>query len=96
MSDLLSNRGVPKVANTNQLAARLRAQCESLRRKPTPLADLIPLLQQAADEHDALVAALQNALSFISCNAHLTHPKVEAHPIELHLRAAIKKATGES
>ena len=31
------------------LVARLRAQADSLRRKPTPLADLIPLLQEAAD-----------------------------------------------
>lgn len=30
------------------LIERLRAQAGSLRRKPTPLADLIPLLQEAA------------------------------------------------
>ena len=30
------------------LIERLRAQANSLRRKPTPLAELIPLLQEAA------------------------------------------------
>lgn len=45
------------------IPARLRAQCDSLRRKPTPLADLIPLLQQAADQHDKLAAALEGMLA---------------------------------
>jgi len=34
------------------VAARLRDAADSIRRKPTPLADLIPLLQQAADALD--------------------------------------------
>jgi hypothetical protein len=38
------------------LAERLRAHCATLRTKPTPLADLIPLLQQAADALDAAAA----------------------------------------
>lgn len=37
------------VETSVRVAQRLREQAESLRRKPTPLAELIPLLQQAAD-----------------------------------------------
>jgi hypothetical protein len=36
-----------------EIAKDLRAHCESLRRKPTPLADLIPILQEAADAMDS-------------------------------------------
>lgn len=43
---------------TNQtIAERLRHQCAALRTKPTPLADLIPLLQEAADALSAQQAA---------------------------------------
>lgn len=39
------------------IAERLRHQCATLRTKPTPLADLIPLLQEAADALSAQQAA---------------------------------------
>jgi hypothetical protein len=47
------------------LIERLRAQAGSLRRKPTPLADLIPLLQEAAlelEHKDIYIAKLERAL----------------------------------
>jgi hypothetical protein len=34
------------------LQQRLRATCEKLRRTPMPIADIIPLLQEAANELD--------------------------------------------
>jgi hypothetical protein len=46
------------ITDREALAARLRSVAESVRRKPMPLSDFIPLLQQAAD---ALSAAAQPA-----------------------------------
>ena len=43
-----------EASNAPTITERLRAQVESLRRRPTPLADLIPLLQQAVDEIERL------------------------------------------
>lgn len=39
----------PSAPTAEMLAQRLRAACEKLRRTPMPIADMIPLLQQAAD-----------------------------------------------
>jgi hypothetical protein len=39
---------------TTSLQDRLRKVCSEIRRKPTPLSDLIPLLQEAADKIDYL------------------------------------------
>lgn len=44
-----------------ELAERLRASCEKLRRTNMPLSDLIPLLQQAADALAASTAPAQQA-----------------------------------
>lgn len=38
--------------STDKLAGRLRAACNKLRTTSMPLADLIPLMQQAADALD--------------------------------------------
>jgi hypothetical protein len=46
------------------IAERLRNQCASLRRKPTPLADLIPLLQEAADALATAAVAAPERLTY--------------------------------
>ena len=43
------------------LAEKLRQVASSLRTKPIPLSDFIPLLQHAADEIEATQAALSGA-----------------------------------
>ena len=51
------------MSNNTKLAERLRAACATVRTKSMPLADLIPLMQQAADKlaaHDAEQAALRD------------------------------------
>ena len=53
------------MTTTDKLAERLRAACQKLRTTAMPLADLIPLAQQAADEIDRLqhnVQTYKNAL----------------------------------
>lgn len=42
-------------------AERLRAACVEIRRKPYPIKDLVPLLQQAADDLDLMDNALMKA-----------------------------------
>lgn len=49
------------------LTERLRAHAETLRRKPMALADLIPLLQEAADEIERLEERLDGV--DISCGS---------------------------
>lgn len=43
-----------------EISARLRATVAKLRTTPMPLADLIPLLQQAADEADRFYNGMEN------------------------------------
>lgn len=52
-----------KETDTVTITERLRAQADSLRRKPTPLGDLIPLLQEAADAIEQASAAPAPALT---------------------------------
>ena len=43
-------------------AEQLRAWCAEVRRKPMPLADAVPMVQESADRIEALEAALREAL----------------------------------
>lgn len=43
----------------NEISKRLRDICVDIRRKPVSLSELIPLMQQAADEIDKLEDALE-------------------------------------
>ena len=45
------------------LSEELRTACADIRRKPYPIADLVPLLQRAADALDAAAAALPPLVS---------------------------------
>jgi hypothetical protein len=47
----------------SDLVKRLRDWCENIRRKPAPISDAIPMVQQAADRIQALEAALRQARS---------------------------------
>lgn len=42
----------------NTLPERLRAMARDIRRRPIPLADVIPLLTEAADEIDTLIVCI--------------------------------------
>lgn len=57
-----------------ELAARLRETAQSIRRKPMPLADFIPLLQQAADALESpervLGEAVRTQLEWFALAAH--------------------------
>jgi hypothetical protein len=59
-------------SDVEHIVTRLRHQSEALRRKPTPLADLIPLLQQAAD-------ALQYGICTYWCPACYEEVKEPKH-----------------
>jgi len=50
------------VGNPILTARSLRSACKEMRRTSTPIADLIPLLQLAADQIDMLVATVKAAL----------------------------------
>lgn len=50
-----------KLRQAAEVEESLREQCASLRRKPTPLADLIPLLQRSADAIATLRSALEGS-----------------------------------
>lgn len=43
----------------NELSVKLREFCSSMRTKPYPISDIIPTLQLAADEIDALETRLE-------------------------------------
>lgn len=49
----------------NNTAHRLREVCKEIRRKSYPIADLIPLLQQAADELDDMESIIGNQYELI-------------------------------
>lgn len=50
---------------TSNTAHRLREVCKDIRRKPLPISDLIPLLQQAADELDDMESIIGNQYELI-------------------------------
>lgn len=50
---------------TSNTAHRLREVSKEVRRKPYPIADLIPLLQQAADELDDMESIIGNQYELI-------------------------------
>lgn len=63
------------MSNPEKTAKALRAACEQLRRSPMPIADIIPLLQLAADQIDLLVSAVK----------HGTHPAPPLFDSVLHI-----------
>jgi hypothetical protein len=69
----------------SELAARIRERCAALRAKPIPLADLIPLLQQAADVLDRKPATAQE-IQMMWVAAPTPHSLYSA--FELGVRAA--------
>lgn len=71
----------------------LRAACEKLRRSPMPLADMIPLMQQAADKIDDLEAELRRLDAIEAAARNLVQVKGRYHTEQAY--KALQDALGE-
>lgn len=77
----------------SDLVKRLRDWCVNIRRKPAPISDAVPMVQQAADRIEALEAVLRQAreaiMQLVACHDEPSCPAIE---IGEHYIASIDEA----